>query len=105
MRVGSAVVALAYCLAFVVVCLGTCLAATDEHGCCPEAEGVTITEASVSIACCQVASGVCSKVTTSAHAVASATTWLSQPTSFAGATPHPAAAVVVASSPPLVLRI
>lgn len=103
MRVASTAVALAYCMGFVVVCLGACLAAAPEHGCCEEGPGFTAAGAA-SIDCCQVTSGVSSKVNTSATE-APVAAWLPQITASPSERPPRVPAVQVASSPPLVLRV
>lgn len=103
MRVASAVLALAHGLAFLVVCLGTCLGAKDAHACCPEGQDFTITD-DASTDCCHVTAGVCSTLTTSVATLAAAA-WIPH----SSHAPAPLARVVsvvdAATSPPLVLRI
>jgi hypothetical protein len=103
MRVASAALAFAYALAFFAVCLGTCLAATDEHACCEKPAGFTA--ASTSTDCCHVTAGVSSKMATSMAHVPTAAAWKPEVSATSFRVTRAVLPVEAAASPPLVLRI
>jgi hypothetical protein len=101
-RTGILLVAIGYSLAFVAVCLATCLMgpAVADHGCCPGDEGIRAADRD----CCSVTPGV-------SHGGAQVAATL--PTQ-AGDTPFNVAVlplvaraplVTVSTSPPLILRV
>ena len=103
MRAVTAALALAYGLAFLVVCFGTCLAKSDEHACCQKGQGFTVAAAATD--CCHVTSGVSSKVTTALPDAPVLATWCPPVSSPFGRSLTVSAIVPASSSPPRILRI
>ena len=99
----SGLLALAYTLSFLAVCLGGCLAAAPaDHGCCQGEDGLRAGGGSRD--CCQVVPGVsakpCPPVAAAVEPLSSARHLVLTLTVAYAPTPAPASA-----GPPLILRI
>ena len=102
-RTSLLVVAAAYALSFLVVCLGTCVAAAPaaEHGCCGGQEGIR----AVAVDCCSVTPGAAphAPMAGAPPSTVALTTSLPEDLGFSWCR-HPARPRL-AASPSLVLRI
>jgi hypothetical protein len=103
MRVMSAVVSLIYGLAFVVVCLGGCLAPTSSGTmpCCADEAGFKAPSAD----CCKVVSGVRDASTPTLEALVPHAVPIQAPAETFRLTTAHVSLPRLNSSPPLVLRI
>jgi len=103
MRVVSAIVSLIYGLAFVVVCLGGCLAPTSSGTmpCCADEPGLK----APSVDCCKVVSGVRDASTDTVEALVPNAVPIQAPAETARPAPAHASIPRLNPSPPLILRI
>jgi hypothetical protein len=96
-------VAAAYALSFLVVCLGTCLAAAPvaEHGCCGGREGVR----AAPVDCCSVTPSAAPDGPTAGACASLAIVSSSWPAAVVSPARSPLVLASLASSPPLILRV
>lgn len=102
MRLLSAIMAVTYALAFVLVCLSACLApATAAHGCCADDPGLR----TPAVDCCKVVSGVSGAAPAGPGPSPVSCAAPPRVDVLSAALPLGAARPAISSSPPLVLRV
>jgi hypothetical protein len=104
MRPFSALLAVAYVLSFVAVCLGGCMgAAPAEHGCCQDQQGLKSAQAGKD--CCTVVPGLAGKCVPSAVTPVETSAAVPAAIAVVTAAAHTLVPLPAAASPPLILRI